>query len=644
MDSDEEVFEDALDEVQPKEKVSKKTSWNPMKRAEKNGTTGENDVALGESLEDARVAIQMFLNNNFDDARNIVQPLADRSIYHALGYGVFMYLKAVMTFEEKHIEEASTVLSQACETIGRFRRKSGGIVDSLGRMLRKADYDSYTESELHAELCFAEVLLLKAVLTLCEDETLVSFVKAGLKVRTCYQSFRECWSVLQQRNWENSEYKNDFESGVRLGVGTFNLMISLLPGRIMKLLEFIGFGGNRESGIQELNKVYENTDGIRQFLACLVLLGYHLILSFFLGNSECDLRLCQEILDHKLAQYPKGAFFLFFKGRFHFIQGQMPQAIKWYKASCDSQDEWPQFHHVCYWELIWAHQYSRDWWNAYNFAGRLFEESRWSKCFYGYQKATQLCMLQDELSPEHREEQIELMSNVPTWKQRIAGKSLPMEKFAIKKAERFLEQGNRLTLPSLELIYVWNGFKILGQSWNLIEPMYVLVEDTMKKLQERHRDSKFYNDDYCLLVLLRGMCLKHMDSPLQAEECFKIVVGFHGKLQADTYLVPYAMSECALLLRDQGNFMAALDILEKAKSDFKDYTLQSRLHFRIHAAQTEIRAKIKAAKRQGLLSSAAANDDDNGDDDVDKMLPFAEDNEMQSPLSEDDARNMLQGR
>jgi hypothetical protein len=36
-----------------------------------------------------------------------------------------------------------------------------------------------------------------------------------------------------------------------------------------------------------------------------------------------------------------------------------------------------------------------------------------------------------------------------------------MEKFAIKKAERFLDQGNRLLLPSLELVYVWNGFRYL---------------------------------------------------------------------------------------------------------------------------------------------------------------------------------------
>jgi len=30
-----------------------------------------------------------------------------------------------------------------------------------------------------------------------------------------------------------------------MGVGTFNLMISMLPARVMRLLEFIGFGGNR---------------------------------------------------------------------------------------------------------------------------------------------------------------------------------------------------------------------------------------------------------------------------------------------------------------------------------------------------------------------------------------------------------------
>ena len=71
--------------------------------------------------------------------------------------------------------------------------------------------------------------------------------------------------------------------------------------------------------------------------------------------------------------------------------------------------------------------------------------------------------------------------SLPGWKQRIAGKSLPMERFAVRKAERFLDQGNRLMLPSLELIYVWNGFRTLGKSWSLVEPVYLLIENAIKE-------------------------------------------------------------------------------------------------------------------------------------------------------------------
>ena len=78
-----------------------------------------------------------------------------------------MYLKAVMTFEtvsqkvfdfeqvtftnhlspfQKDIEEASNVATQCCDTINRFRRKTG-FTESLGRMISKTDYDAYTEEE-----------------------------------------------------------------------------------------------------------------------------------------------------------------------------------------------------------------------------------------------------------------------------------------------------------------------------------------------------------------------------------------------------------------------------------------------------------------------------------------------------------------
>ena len=60
---------------------------------------------------------------------------------------------------------------------------------------------------------------------------------------------RECWSILQEKQWNNDQHRKDFESGVRMGVGAFNLLISLLPARVMKVLEFIGFAGNRVSSM-----------------------------------------------------------------------------------------------------------------------------------------------------------------------------------------------------------------------------------------------------------------------------------------------------------------------------------------------------------------------------------------------------------
>jgi hypothetical protein len=67
--------------------------------------------------------------------------------------------------------------------------------------------------------------------------------------------------------------------------------------------------------------------------------------------------------------------------------------------------------------------------------------------------------------------------------------------------------------------------------------------------------------------------LKHMNSPLQAEECFVEVMTYTGKLKADTYLVPYATFEYAILIKDQGQYQTAMTILEHAKLDFFLYKM-----------------------------------------------------------------------
>ena len=76
----------------------------------------------------------------------------------------------------------------------------------------------------------------------------------------------------------------------------------------------------QDNGLSELLLVYEDKTALRQFMAAMVLLGYQLFITTFMGNREVDVRLCKKILDEKVSTYPKGVFFLFFKGRFHLVQ------------------------------------------------------------------------------------------------------------------------------------------------------------------------------------------------------------------------------------------------------------------------------------------------------------------------------------
>lgn len=114
---------------------------------------------------------------------------ANTSMYHSVGNCVFSFLEAMLTFEQQHIADATAALKQCMAVCQRHRRKTT-LTETIGKPFRRTNYDAYTEVEAHAELCLAEALLLKAMLTFVEDETLSSLIRGGMKIRTCFFSFK----------------------------------------------------------------------------------------------------------------------------------------------------------------------------------------------------------------------------------------------------------------------------------------------------------------------------------------------------------------------------------------------------------------------------------------------------------------------
>ncbi|KOX73995.1 Tetratricopeptide repeat protein 39B [Melipona quadrifasciata] len=548
-------------------------------------TTMDLDTAIME----AKKAIHYFFNNDFEEARKIMEPWASSSMYHSLGTSIFAFLEAILTFEQKYIEKATGAVKQ-CMTVCLKQRKHVTLTQNIGKMVKKTNYDAYTIEEIHAELCYAESLFLKSMLTFVEDETLVSFVKAGLKIRTCFLSYKECLTILNNRKWENNAHKIHFESGVRTGIGAFNLMISLLPAKIIKLLEFIGFSGDKEYGLSELEAGYRERRGLRHVLCSMFLLAYNLIISFVLSHTDGDLEWCEKVLTEELSLYPNGVWFLFFKGRLELARGNFEKSLEWYTRSWKSQDLWPQFHHICFWELMWAHCSLQQWDLAAMFADTLAIESHWSRTIYLYQKATILMMQKPPAQSEEKQLIDTLMMQAPTYKQRIAGKSLPMEKFVIKKTERYFAQKKKLVLPIFELMFVWNLFRMVGKRQDLTLNMFKVIEDAEKELAKTSK-TEYHADNEGLLLLLKGACLRQMKHRLLAENCLKRVLELDKSIKEDTYLLPYATVELSLLAQDQGNIQLAIGYLEDAKKSYNGYLLESRLQFRIHSDLMKLTGK-----------------------------------------------------
>ncbi|NXC86400.1 TT39B protein, partial [Cercotrichas coryphoeus] len=511
------------------------------------------------ALEECSMALNLFLNNKFSEALELLRPWSKDSMYHALGYSTILVMQAAMTFEQQDIQMGISTMKDALQTCQRFRKRST-VVESLSNLVSKQTVDQLSEEEMHAEICYAECLLQKAALTFVQDENMINFIKGGLKIRTSYQIYKECHQVLQmtQGNKSKNETYYQFEGGVKLGIGAFNLMLSLLPGRILRLLEFIGFSGNRELGLCQLREGASG-NSLRAILCTFTLLVYHTYVSLILGTGEANLQEADSLLEPYLQKFPNGSIILFYAARIDILKGNFEKAQLRFQDCIAAQQEWKQIHHLCYWELMWCYTFQQDWLQAYRYADLLSKESRWSKAIYVFQKAAILCMLSEDDLKSTGEDIVSLFRQVDGLKQRIAGKSIPTEKFAVRKARRYASpQPVKLILPAL--VFVLALFLFFSKRKR---NQYTSFYREGIVLSVHHNE--YYVDDVCMLQLLKGLCLKHLGRLMQAELCFSKVIQSEKQIKYDSYLVPFTLYELGLLYKQQDEREKAIRYIETAK-------------------------------------------------------------------------------
>lgn len=570
---------------------------------------------------------------------------ADKELYAGLAHATLSFLRAALTLEQADLQAALASINRSFEVSSRHRRRASAASMWM-RLLYRPNYDHYTDDEIHAELVHAESLLLLALISFLADQSIICLVRGAFRIRACYQRYKECLYIMEsRRQWSSREAQTHFESGVRMGHGVFNLLMSYLPRQVLRFLEYVGFSGNRSVAIDELDRSVALADGLRSVFSALVILTYHSYVENLFGLGHYDELKVDQLNNTFLGHYPNSAFFLLFLGRYHQMRGSLDQAIGAFQRCIEAQNDWKQFHSICHWEIMWCYAVQMDWTRAAHYSDLLRKQSKWSPASYTYQYATFLyAKLMEEAREgsldqasreyQHRMDEIRaIMETVPKLRIRYAGKTIPAEKFAITRAERFCSAGasNRLALPALEFLYIWNVFCTLRNSPRQLERLMQRIELEIELIREQmaREDKKRQDgdgdedekeedevveedgndkqtkwmDDLSLMLLLRGMCLKHLGRFDEAEGSFMQVMDNERHIKLDTFLVPHTAMELAVLKLHLKQYDSARAWIKAARQNYTGYLLETIVHFRLHAASRLIRLEQHDLELSSSLDS-----------------------------------------
>jgi hypothetical protein len=347
-------------------------------------------------------------------------------------------MRAMMTFEPDMISQAIERL-KAAKNLANTNSGSGGWGSSawnaaaaVGSLVWRSKQTVGPEKENWQTECqavVAECYLLLAILHFLR-ESMSEYVKGGYCLHKSWSSFHWCHAKLQKLDAGQAE--PSLRGCIDFGIGCFNLLVSLTPPSVLRLVEVIGFSGDREYGLQLLNAAHASNT-LRSSLASVFLIQYHTVLCAWLPYQEVHATESQRILDDRLGEFPHAGIFLLLAGRVARYKRNLAEAVQMYETALAVQGkEFQQMSHICWYELGWAKMLQLDWAGACQYWQRLLDESKWSKAFYGYLLAA--CKFEAGFLDEASSTLTQLPS---LCSRKFLGQPIPVEAFVLQKVSQF---------------------------------------------------------------------------------------------------------------------------------------------------------------------------------------------------------------
>jgi hypothetical protein len=346
---------------------------------------------------DARLGVTMFFRNQFQQSEDYLSLGKDSIPVFAVSHGVITMLKALMTFDEQIKMQAMARLNHA-EALSCKLAGYDGFFTGIGKKFSSVfsrKKQLVTKEQLEARISIAEAQFAKSLLCFL-DESVSGFVRGSMGMRRAWQSYNQCSKCILEN--EHLQLTPSDKDGVSFGLGVFNLVLGILPSRVLRIVKLLGFGGDRDEGLKHLHTCMEAA-GVRSVLAVVALLAYHVLVPSFFSLPQAmsyHIEEAEAIIQKAIVEYPGSAFLTFLQGRHERLKQNLPGSLESLSRSLSvvrkgSGADWVQFADLCSYELAWTLAQMEKWDEAADTFYSLYETNNWSKCFYIY--ACAVCRL-----------------------------------------------------------------------------------------------------------------------------------------------------------------------------------------------------------------------------------------------------------
>lgn len=301
---------------------------------------------------------------------------------------------------------------------------------------------------------------------------------------------------------------------LEFGIGAFNMVVSILPPKFVRVASFFGFPSSRSDGLALLRKAFERDGAVSPLAGCL-LLTHHTMLqtSYLYGTTRFrDEAMDLAVLSKRL--YPGSGWFLLLTGRLAKLMRDQPRATELFEQSMEAQAEWKPLRDMCLYELGAVHLSAYKFEDSLKAWRQLRDENDWSVTYYTFMCG--VCQLQ----LGQRAAALKSFRRVQSEKGlEIQGKKLPVDLWSRRKVARYV-RGETIDMPliHLETLLLLAAFHMMPA-----ELLHRGLDEVRAVLAERRGEKE--TDIVAVGKLLEGALLAQLGRAEEAEASLLMVCG-----------------------------------------------------------------------------------------------------------------------